>query len=795
MSPSIRTMGFFMSEINFCNTKEQLNHLGEVVTGKVDGSPSGADIDTSTLPYTGQVRKTLPALEGEYETSIATKQAEADAAIDEYRLLNKGPYTSGITLESKFEYITYNGESYFATNPPYTTTSTTPDADGNLFAGDYSTKQYVKDITNYQASSVSDLASGLTSGGIAVSHSVGSYWYVTSDVAPIAIYRITNSPTNIPVIGGLYAEVMPIGCAADVESFSAAKAGTHRQYSKIVTRGHTVEGRGSAVYVRTGGSGVVSSGDEIKFYDALGYEWALDENQRFDIEMFGGLHDAYDNSEAFIKAANYLKASDTQAFDRPLQSNELWIPKRETPFSVPPYADRLVDELALTEPMSHIILVGYGDVEGIYRHTVARPTSRTSREFSGVVPYQLPIFTAASNPVVVVVGDSISALTNNNLGLTNTYYNSIVQRIQSSRSGVTFYNRAIGGLQAQHFAGITAMPGIPLPPWWDDEAGTKDWMDQVKDLNPDLVIVSFGMNDTVGLRFSHLVEIRRRLIGAGGIDCDVVWGTCTVPHRGAKYDNGSGLNVFAPYYWQEGRDQAAGCVRTYANYVKDGIIDLNRQTNIIRDGRDIVDNYLVEHNDAIFSNGQLTYTEKGTDFSVELVIDCANISDNSVFLYFQMGPEVDNIGWLSTDASRNLKYVVQSESGYAPRSGTTSVTLPSTGFLTFRIYKASGTLIVQVGDDQNEPQVYDTRVPTLGGDFTPKFGDNGFQSGVIESYVARIGVPTRFKPSLIDNDIFGVSELGNNVTKSPAGGQGLNHFTSIGITSIVNPVLDNCHFC
>lgn len=143
MSPSLQTMGFFMSDINFCNTKEQLNHLGEVVTGKVDGSPTGADIDTSTLPYTGQVRKTLPALEGEYEQSITDKEVEADAAIDSYRLLNKGPYASGITLESKFEYITYNGESYFATNPPYTTTATLPDADANLFLGGYTTFENV----------------------------------------------------------------------------------------------------------------------------------------------------------------------------------------------------------------------------------------------------------------------------------------------------------------------------------------------------------------------------------------------------------------------------------------------------------------------------------------------------------------------------------------------------------------------------------------------------------------------------------------------------------------------------
>lgn len=143
-----------MSDINFCNTKEQLNHLGEVVTGKVDGSPTGADIDTSTLPYTGQVRKTLPALEDEYEQSIANKESEADVAIDEYRLTNKGPYASGITLESKFEYITYNGETYFATNPPYTTTATTPDADGNLFVGRYISQASIANYTDivYKAS-------------------------------------------------------------------------------------------------------------------------------------------------------------------------------------------------------------------------------------------------------------------------------------------------------------------------------------------------------------------------------------------------------------------------------------------------------------------------------------------------------------------------------------------------------------------------------------------------------------------------------------------------------------------
>ncbi|AUR94676.1 coil containing protein [Vibrio phage 1.197.A._10N.286.54.F2] len=166
-------MGFFMSDINFCNTKEQLNHLGEVVTGKVDGSPTGADIDTSTLPYTGQVRKTLPALEAEYEQSITDKEAEADAAIDEYRLTNKGDYAAGITLENKFEFITYNGESYFATNPPYTTTATTPDNDtGNLFIGGYvsqtQAESIASDVLSDEVSAYTDIVYKASGGNSAV---------------------------------------------------------------------------------------------------------------------------------------------------------------------------------------------------------------------------------------------------------------------------------------------------------------------------------------------------------------------------------------------------------------------------------------------------------------------------------------------------------------------------------------------------------------------------------------------------------------------------------------------------
>lgn len=121
MSPSIQKMGFFMSEINFCNTKEQLNHLGEVVTGKVSGSPTGAEIETSTLPYTGQVRKTLPALEQEYISAIQSAGGDA---------LNNGAWAAGQTFTAYNQYMVYNSVPYkpkTTTTLPYGPTGSTPD--------------------------------------------------------------------------------------------------------------------------------------------------------------------------------------------------------------------------------------------------------------------------------------------------------------------------------------------------------------------------------------------------------------------------------------------------------------------------------------------------------------------------------------------------------------------------------------------------------------------------------------------------------------------------------------------
>ena len=93
-------------QVNFCETKEQLKHLAEVVTGKADGSPTGADIDTSTLAYAGLVRDTLPEL------------------LSKLGWYSVGEWSSDPLISNVNEYVLYNGIRYVPLSIPYQANST-----------------------------------------------------------------------------------------------------------------------------------------------------------------------------------------------------------------------------------------------------------------------------------------------------------------------------------------------------------------------------------------------------------------------------------------------------------------------------------------------------------------------------------------------------------------------------------------------------------------------------------------------------------------------------------------------
>lgn len=122
-------MGFiFMAyQVNFCETKEQLKHLAEVVTGKADGSPTGADIDTSTLAYAGLVRDTLPEL------------------LSKLGWYSVGEWSTDPLISNDNQYVLYNGIRYVPLSTPYQVDSTA-NPDPEVLVG--SELKVITDVTN-----------------------------------------------------------------------------------------------------------------------------------------------------------------------------------------------------------------------------------------------------------------------------------------------------------------------------------------------------------------------------------------------------------------------------------------------------------------------------------------------------------------------------------------------------------------------------------------------------------------------------------------------------------------------
>lgn len=212
-------------EINFCETKEQLKHLGEVVTGKTDGSPTGSDIATSTLSYTGQTRRTIPEIE---RLTLESLRLGAES--------RQGEYVTGVTYEQPNWTYFYNGEywglsdSFDVTNLPYEATQADPNNDPNLMPRSNASQSYVQDyvgsVTNYQADSIDDVIAGRTVGwaslGYTIPHKIGQVWEVTGKW--VVINTPVTSIDDLAPMGTVYASDFGIPDSDSISGVTAFSA-------------------------------------------------------------------------------------------------------------------------------------------------------------------------------------------------------------------------------------------------------------------------------------------------------------------------------------------------------------------------------------------------------------------------------------------------------------------------------------------------------------------------------------------------------------------------------------------
>lgn len=77
------------------------------------------------------------------------------------------------------------------------------------------------------------------------------------------------------------------GSAYVVNLFNDCLASNAGKSKVIITRGHTVVGVGSSIYIRDSSTGAPSTGNELKFYDAVGNGWSLRTDGVIDCRQFG----------------------------------------------------------------------------------------------------------------------------------------------------------------------------------------------------------------------------------------------------------------------------------------------------------------------------------------------------------------------------------------------------------------------------------------------------------------------------------------------------------------------------
>ena len=437
------------------------------------------------------------------------------------------------------------------------------------------------------------------------------------------------------------------------------------------------------------------------------------------------------------------------------------------------------------EGKGNVIFIGKGSISGVYRKYVSNNELDSPPSYSDLVPSQhMQRFLSESNPVVVMVGDSLGTDDGGNIPQSSTLYAKIKAKLSSAypNKNITFYNRSIGG--ETYFTAL----GTPFsfPSWFTDTE--RGWPRYVGDLNPDLVIFNFGMNDSSDLQSSTLATYQTYLDNVGIFPAgrpDLIYCTNLTPSIDSK------IGDFGTEAGQSGRDFVAGYTRTYAKANGYGLMDMHRLCTIVKDGYDPTNTELKAQGSITPSSGAVAGNVQCTDFKWELTTTLAVGTNMAV----KLGAAEQS------DASGRGAFVVVSNTGgfltadfHATPSDfyesvVTTVSVPA-GSFTLTVEKKQNSVSILIN---NIEAVYFGGVRCAGRDFIPRAGDATYVSGNITAANFWSGEYKKYRQTLTNNDMWGAPSL-TTETRTPWGGNGVNHPTTIGGAAIYQPVIDSSAF-
>lgn len=449
-------------------------------------------------------------------------------------------------------------------------------------------------------------------------------------------------------------------------------------------------------------------------------------------------------------------------------------------------------DTALTN-RSNIRFVGAGSLSGdaSYRVRVVPEWAPAGREpFHDLIPAQhLRTFSAAPAPTVVIVGSSTGTWAPDVID-TGSSVTAMLQRLlgkYNPEKPISFYNRCIG---SQTFAALNSKPST-FPAWYTDTG--RDWLQYISDLAPDAVYIICGSNDSTAAARTVIKSILDKL-AAFTKPPDVIFFTqpsvCPDPDPAfASYGTRAG---------QEGRDYAAGLVRSMAKYHKKGLIDANRMGGIVLDGRDILDNASMRILPAPpVTSGRFAPGLTTIDFSMSLTFNGNAAANDAAFLTTSANPVFVKVGAGGANSdSGDIAYIQKTTDGFLRvqlycdglyQTITTGVVFPTTSF-TLDVIKVGNVLTLSFNGSEDTLRA-SFNIIAAGGEMYPRTGYYNLLTGPWTTVILNVGMPKLYKKLLTSQEAWGLPNSSAS-RQMPYGGNGLNHFSSLGTREIYGRVMD-----
>lgn len=437
-----------------------------------------------------------------------------------------------------------------------------------------------------------------------------------------------------------------------------------------------------------------------------------------------------------------------------------------------------------------VIIEGDASLIGCLRKFSAKKYLPEYHSSNTIDPHRhLSNLSLTASPVVAIIGDSISTLRVNASANDDSMWGMLTAKLQNENPKKTFqfYNRAIGG---KTFAS-TILP-VTGEPW--SVGGTKKWYEYIVELNPDLVFIAFGMNDSANLNWAAFSECVNAIAAT---NTRIIFITTPVPSKAAIFTGET--NEWNTDAGQEGRDHAACVVRTYAQNAGHGLLDMNRTMVACRDGFDVATSPLKQITSG--ASGFYEIPDKVIDSSFRFTIAgadwptiAANAADQPSYLY---GGDYADVVIFENNNNTSVTlraYQTRNSSVGSYLSKNVPVVVPGSTHY-FDVSCIGNVVSIYHSTISFNNMTLLLRFNALRGRGYGRARVGSYDTGgSLQNIEAAGGVRhAQYRQIITDTEIWGQSATNAN-TQPEYGGNGVNHYSSRGLAKIVKKTLDAISF-